>query len=269
MPFGWKLNSSAGYISSSLSLYLLAPGRKINIRGHGTSGQICNVSSASLSQDITPRALGNLLSSPSPLLVRPSRTIPPLHLPHLRGGHILADNLPAEIHKGLVDIGPPPRTRLVIRRIPPRLADAEGARARHGPVFFQVGFVADNDQGNALVVFDAHDLVAELVELGEGGQGGDREDEEEALPRFHVEFSGIVLGYCSSSDGFGLGEYLMAAIIACGSVKCNVILSNGGNRIEDLLNCSVPAVSNLEFCQYQIDISASLEVVIPHISSMH
>ena len=71
----------------------------------------------------------------------------------------------------------------------PTLRDGEGARAGDSAVFFEVGFVADDDEGDALVVFDADDLFAEFVEFVEGGEGGDGEDEEEALAGFHVEFS--------------------------------------------------------------------------------
>lgn len=65
----------------------------------------------------------------------------------------------------------------------------EGAGAGDGAVFFEVGFIADNDERDEGVVFDADDLVAEFVKLSEGGQGGYAEDEKEALARFHVEFS--------------------------------------------------------------------------------
>lgn len=94
------------------------------------------------------------------------------HLAHLRRRHILADDLPAEIHKGLVHIRAAPRARLVIRRVAPVLADGEGARAGDGAVFFQIGFVAYDDEGDARIVLDPNDLVAEFVEFGEGGEGG-------------------------------------------------------------------------------------------------
>ena len=117
------------------------------------------------------------------------RPIAPFHLPDLRCRIVLPDNLPAEIHKGFIDIRSPARTRFVIGRPPPALRDTEGAGAGHGAVFFEVALVADDDEGDALVVFDADDLVAEFVEFGKGGEGGDGEDEEEALTGFHVEFS--------------------------------------------------------------------------------
>lgn len=63
------------------------------------------------------------------------------------------------------------------------------AGAGDGAVFFEVGFVADDDERDTGVVFDADDLVAEFVEFGEGSQGSYAEDEKEALAGFHVEFS--------------------------------------------------------------------------------
>lgn len=65
----------------------------------------------------------------------------------------------------------------------------EGFGAGDGAVFFEVRFVADDDEGDEGIVFDADDLVAEFVEFGKGGQGGYAEDEEEALAGLHVEFS--------------------------------------------------------------------------------
>ena len=119
----------------------------------------------------------------------PRRPIPSFHLPNLRRRIVLPDNLPAEIHKGFIDVRPSARARFVIGCVPPALGDTEGAGAGHGAVFFEVTLVANDDEGDTLVVFDADDLVAEFVELGEGGEGGDGEDEEEALAGLHVEFS--------------------------------------------------------------------------------
>ena len=64
----------------------------------------------------------------------------------------------------------------------------EGAAAGDGAVFFEVGFVTDDDEGDEGVIFDADDLVAKFVKFGEGAEGGYTEDEEEALAGFHVEF---------------------------------------------------------------------------------
>ena len=113
---------------------------------------------------------------------------PAFHISHLRSRHILADNLPAEIHKRLVNICPPSRARFVVRGVAPALADRECTCTRHRPVFFQVGLVAHDDEGNARIIFYADNLVAEFVKFGEGGEGGYGEDEEEALSRFHIEF---------------------------------------------------------------------------------
>lgn len=111
-----------------------------------------------------------------------------LHVAHLGRGDVLADDLPAEIHKGFVDVGAAAGARFVVGRVAPGLRDGEGAGPRHGPVFFQVGFVADDDQRHARVVLYPHDLIAEFVQFREGGERGDTEDEEEALAGFHVEF---------------------------------------------------------------------------------
>ena len=75
----------------------------------------------------------------------------------------------------------------------PPFRDGERARARHRPVFLQVGLVAHNDERDALVVFYPHDLIAQFVQLVEAAEARDGEDEEEALPRFYVELSGTML----------------------------------------------------------------------------
>lgn len=185
------------------------------------------------------------LTFPSfPLLARPRRAGPALHLSHLRPRYILADNLPAEIHKRLVDILPPPRRRFIIRCIAPILTDGECPRERHGPVFFKIRFIAYYDERDALVVFDAYDLVTEFVEFGQGGEGCYAEDEEEALAGFHVEFA-----HC------GCMPQLMRRLK----------WEEGMGR--DALNCSVPAVSRLY--EHQRVPIAYLNVQPPYISSMH
>lgn len=132
--------------------------------------------------------------SPSVLIPRPPPG-PRLHLAHLRRGHVFADDLPAEIHKRLVDVGAAARARFVVGRVAPRLRDGKGTGPRHGPVFFQVRFVADDDERNAGVVLYPHDLIPELVQFGEGGERCDTEDEKEALAGFHVQFpAGSVRG---------------------------------------------------------------------------
>ena len=146
---------------------------------------------------------GNIPPPPPSRPRSPPSTLPP-HSPSARPpvalkvpsllclcgrSNILANNLPAEIHKGLVDTGSPPSTSLVVRGVTPAGGDGEGASAGDGPVFFEVGLVADDDEGDAGVIFDADDLFAQFVEFVEGGEGGDGEDEEEALAGFHVELS--------------------------------------------------------------------------------
>ena len=122
---------------------------------------------------------------PPPGLV-PSPSRPRLHFADLRGRHVLADDLPAEIHKRFVHISAAAGARFVVWSVSPVLGDGKGARARHGPVFFEIGFVADDDERDGGIVFDAHDLVPQFVKFGKGGEGGDAEDEEEALTGFHV-----------------------------------------------------------------------------------
>ena len=69
------------------------------------------------------------------------------------------------------------------------MGNLKGAGARDGAVFFEVGFIADDDEGDEGVVFYSDDLVAEFVEFGEGRQRRYAEDEEETLAGLHVEFS--------------------------------------------------------------------------------
>ena len=65
----------------------------------------------------------------------------------------------------------------------------ERTGAGDGAVFFEVGFITDDDEWDQRVVFDADDLIAEFVEFREGVHGGYAEDEEEALAGFHVQLS--------------------------------------------------------------------------------
>lgn len=83
-----------------------------------------------------------------------------------------------------------PRTGLIIRCISPALAQTKGLTSGNHTIAFKIGFVTDDDNRDVLVVFDADDLLAQLLELVEGGAGGDGEDEEETLAGFHVEFPG-------------------------------------------------------------------------------
>ena len=103
--------------------------------------------------------------------------------------YVLADDLPAEIHKDLVDICPPPRTRLVVGRVPPLLRQLVGAGSGDDPVFGEVGLVADDDDGHGRVVLDLDNLLAELGKLVQAVHVGDGEDEQEALALFHVQLT--------------------------------------------------------------------------------
>lgn len=101
----------------------------------------------------------------SVMLITRSSPGPRLHLAHLRRRDVFADNLPAEIHKRLVNVGAAARACFVVGCIAPRLRDREGTGPRHCPVFFQVRFVADDDERNTGVIFYPHDLISELVQF--------------------------------------------------------------------------------------------------------
>ena len=120
---------------------------------------------------------------PAPPRRRPIDPLPrpPLHIPNMPRRNILADNLPTKIHKGLIDIPARSSTCFVVRGAVPGGGDGEGARARDGPVFFEIALVADDDERHERVVFDPHDLVAEFLQFDQGGERGYAEDEEEAL----------------------------------------------------------------------------------------
>ena len=89
----------------------------------------------------------------------------PLHLPNLTRRVVFADDLPAEVHKGFVHVPSGSGRCFVIGCVVPGLGDLEGAGAGDGAVFLEVGLVADDDEGDEGVVFDADDLVAEFVEF--------------------------------------------------------------------------------------------------------
>lgn len=131
--------------------------------------------------------------SPPVILITRSSPGPRLHLAHLRRRDIFADNLPAEIHKRLVNVGAAARACFVIGRIAPRLGDGEGTGPRHRSVFLQVRFVTDNHERNTRVIFYPHDLISELVQFGERGEGCDAEDEKKALAGFHIQLPATVV----------------------------------------------------------------------------
>jgi len=131
---------------------------------------------------LRPRVV--LMPSPPAAAVVPSRThgrVAPQHIP--------PDDLPAHIGEDLVDVGLAAGAGLVIRRVAPLLGDGEGPRAGDLAVFFEVGFVAHQHYGDVGVVFQVHELFAELVEFGERGHGCYAEDEEETLAGLHVDFA--------------------------------------------------------------------------------
>ena len=63
----------------------------------------------------------------------------------------------------------------------------KGFGAGYGAVFFEVSFVANDDNRDGGVGFDADDLVSEFIEVRKGGQGGYAEDEKKAVAGFYVE----------------------------------------------------------------------------------
>ena len=67
------------------------------------------------------------------------------------------------------------------------MRDLKGFGARYGAVFFEVRFVANDDNRDGGVVFDADDLVSEFIEVRKGSQGGYAKDEKETVARFYVE----------------------------------------------------------------------------------
>ena len=64
----------------------------------------------------------------------------------------------------------------------------KGFGAGYGAVFFEIRLVADDDNRDGGVVFDADDLVSEFIEVRKGSQGCYAEDEKETVARFYVEF---------------------------------------------------------------------------------
>lgn len=88
---------------------------------------------------------------------------------HARSFHlILADDLPAEIDKGLVDVCSSSRTRLKVGHIP-LARNGKGSRARHGTVFLQVRLVANEHHGYVAVLLDAAYLLPQLGKLTKRG----------------------------------------------------------------------------------------------------
>lgn len=140
------------------------------------------------SQNHTPTPLIPIpLPPPLPPAIPPVLLPSPLRLPPVQ---VLPDNLPTHVHKHLVHIQSASRAGLVVGDVAPHLRDLEGFGAGDAAVVFEVGFVADEHDGDGwVVVLHVRDLLAELAEFGEGGGAGDAEDEEEALGVAHVHFS--------------------------------------------------------------------------------
>lgn len=83
---------------------------------------------------------------------------------------------------------PRPGASFVVRRIPP-LRESKGLGAVDGAHVLQVRLVPDDHDRYVLVVLDAYDVAADRLELLERRLGTDAEDQEEPMPRFHVEIS--------------------------------------------------------------------------------
>ena len=98
-------------------------------------------------------------AKPPPL---PSRPLFRLIAPRLVLGSLIPHNLPAQIRKDLVYILPFTSRGFVERDTTPRLRQADGAVLGYGANLVEVGFVADNDEGDLVGLFDADYLVAEV-----------------------------------------------------------------------------------------------------------
>ena len=83
---------------------------------------------------------------------------------------ILPDDLSTQIHERFVDVSSCPRRGFIVWCIVPGRGYGEGTGARDGAVFFEVAFVAHDDEGYERIVLDAHNLIPEFLELGERGE---------------------------------------------------------------------------------------------------
>lgn len=82
-------------------------------------------------------------------------------------GHVLADDLPADVDEDFVHVCAAAGAGLVVWRITPLLRDGKGSRAADLSVFFQVGLVAHQYYGDVWIVFEVDELLAEFVEFVE------------------------------------------------------------------------------------------------------
>ena len=90
----------------------------------------------------------------------PVRPVAALHLLYLGRREVFANDLPAEIDKCFIDIGPPPRTRLIIRRIAPILCHRESLGPWHMPILLQIAFIAYYHQRDSWIIFDSNNLIS-------------------------------------------------------------------------------------------------------------
>lgn len=143
----------------------------------------------------------------------------------------------------LIDrLTPLPGRRLVIWSISPTLWDGECFLPCHHPVLFEVWLVANNDDGDVLVILDADDLLSEFLEFLKAALAGDREDEQKSLSCLHVQLSRFRSATRRLFSPPTLrASYLIAAVKSQYGHVTAIFFNS--------LNCSVPAVSNLNICE--------------------
>jgi hypothetical protein len=128
-----------------------------------------------------------------------------------RGGlcAFFPDDLRAQIQKYFVHVCPPPSAGLVVGLLAPGLGELEGSGPGDHAVVLHIGLVTHDDKGDVFVIFDAHDLFAELGELVEGVGVADGKDQEEALSLFHVQLAhgGKLFGAGCVESMLGLAQH--------------------------------------------------------------
>lgn len=75
---------------------------------------------------------------------------------------VLPNDLPAYVDENFVDVRCSSCARFVIWYVSPALRQLECFRSRHGSVFLQVGFVANENNGERWIVFRSYYLLSEL-----------------------------------------------------------------------------------------------------------
>ncbi len=139
----------------------------------------------------------------------PSPVAPFLLAPRCRR-EVLANDLPAEVDKDFIHVGPPPSRRLVVWSVAPALRHCKRPSPRHGAILLQVRFVAHDDEGDSLIIFDPYDLLPELVKFVQAAQACNREDEQETMACVRVR----------QVCGKGLSSiYLISYITLCTAAK--------------------------------------------------